>query len=230
MYLSQKKAVITGISKGIGKALAQQLLAAGVGVTGWGLTPPGYQHPLLRFIPCDVSDEEAVSNAARLTLEEGPVDFLINNAGLGYFSPIATFDMEKWKRMFEVNVTGTFLVSRALAPQMQARKSGHIINISSIAGKVGMPQGEGYNATKWAVTGLTDCLFQDLRQDGVKVTTVFPGSTRTEFFNEIPGAAAHANMVDPEELAGTLVHILNTSPNYLVREIEVRPLNSKPPR
>jgi short-subunit dehydrogenase len=80
------------------------------------------------------------------------------------------------------------------------------------------------------VTGFAACLFEELRQSSIKVTTVFPGSTRTEFFQEIPGASAHANMVDPDELAATLAHVLDTSPNYLIREIEIRPVNSKPPK
>jgi NADP-dependent 3-hydroxy acid dehydrogenase YdfG len=126
-----------------------------------------------------------------------------------------------------VNVLGTFYVTQAIVGSMKANGSGHIVNISSIAGKVGMPQGEGYNASKFALTGMTDCLFQELRKEGIKVTTVFPGSTATHFFDEIPGMTANDKMVDPAELADSIVHVLDTSPNYLIREIEIRPLNSR---
>ncbi len=227
-YLAGKTAVITGVSKGIGRAVAEGLLARGVRVIGWGLTPPAFEDARLHFLTCDVSDEQAVAAALAQSFAMSPkIDFLINNAGFGYFSPIETFDIGKFRRMMDVNVTGTFLVTRALVPQFKASKSGHIVNISSIAGKVGMPQGEGYNGSKFAVTGLTDSLFQELRKDGIKVTTVFPGSTATQFFDEIPGFAANDKMLDPRELADSIVHLLDTSPNYLVREIEIRPLNSK---
>ena len=227
-YLAGKTAVVTGVSKGIGKAVAIGLIERGVTVVGWGRTAPDFEDPRLRFVPCDVSEPEAVAEALRLTLAMvDQIHFVINNAGFGFFSPIETFDIEVFRRMMDVNVLGTFLVTRALVPLLKAQQSGHIVNISSIAGKVGMPQGEGYNASKFAVTGMTDCLFQELRKDGIKVTTVFPGSTATHFFDEIAGAAANDKMLDPDELAHSIVHVLDTSPNFLIREIEIRPLNSK---
>lgn len=185
-------------------------------------------HERLYFILCDVSDAAQVEAAMEQTLAISPrVDFLVNNAGFGYFSPIETFDIAQFQRMMDVNVTGAFLVSRAVVPTLKAQRSGHIVSISSIAGKVGMPQGEGYNASKFALTGMTECLFQELRRDGIKVTTVFPGSTATHFFDSIPGMDANDKMLSAEELAGSIVHVLDTSPNFLIREIEVRPLNSK---
>ncbi len=227
-FLAGKVAVTTGVSKGIGKACAQALLARGVTVLGWGLTAPDFEDANLHFVPCDVREPEAVAEALRLTLTlVDRIHFVINNAGFGYFSPIESFDIEVFRRMMDVNVMGTFLVTRALVPVLKAQHSGHIVNISSIAGKVGMPQGEGYNASKFAVTGMTDCLFQELRKDGIKVTTVFPGSTATHFFDDIAGAVANDKMLDPEELAQSIVHVLDTSPNFLIREIEIRPLNSK---
>ena len=110
---------------------------------------------------------------------------------------------------------------------MKAQESGHILNISSIAGRVGMPHGAGYNASKFALSGFSECLFQELRRDGIKVTTVYPGSTSTGFFDEIPGFSANEYMVRPKDLAASLLHVMNTPANYLIREIEIRPLNSK---
>lgn len=227
-YLKNKTAVITGISKGIGRALAESLLEAGVTVIGWGRTAPAYAHARLHFVACDITQEAEVAAAVAATQAISPeVDFLVNNAGFGYFSPIDTFDIEKFRQMLDVNVTGAFLVTRALAPGMKARESGHIVNISSIAGRVGMPQGEGYNASKFALAGFSESLFQELRSQGIKVTTVYPGSTATHFFDDIPGASAHDRMVDPKELAATVVHLMDSSPNFLVREIEIRPLWTK---
>ncbi|MEM7036334.1 MAG: SDR family oxidoreductase [Bacteroidota bacterium] len=224
-YLRHKTVVITGISKGIGKALTLQLLDAGATVVGWGRTAPDYAHEDLHFFTCDVSDEHSVAEALKATQAVTPdVDFLVNNAGFGYFSPIESFDISKFRRMLDVNLTGTFLVTRAVVPTLKKQKSGHIINISSIAGRVGAPQGEGYNASKFGVTGLTECLFKELRKEGIKVTTVYPGSTATNFFDEIPGFEANDRMLNVDELAGTIVHLMNTSPRFLVREIEIRPL------
>jgi NAD(P)-dependent dehydrogenase (short-subunit alcohol dehydrogenase family) len=227
-YLSGKVAVVTGVSKGIGKAVALALLDRAVTVIGWGLTTPDFEDEKLHFIACDVSDADAVDAALVKTLSiANSIDFIINNAGFGYFAPIETFDIVKFKRMLDVNVTGAFLVTRALVPTLKIKQAGHIVNVSSIAGKVGMAQGEGYNASKFAVAGMTDCLFQELRKDGIKVTTVFPGSTATHFFDAIPGFSAHDKMLDADELARSIVHVLDTSPNYLIREIEIRPLTSK---
>lgn len=227
-FIAGRVAVITGISQGIGLALSNALLERGATVIGWGRSKPEMAHERLYFILCDVSDAAQVEAAMEQTLAISPrVDFLVNNAGFGYFSPIETFDIAQFQRMMDVNVTGAFLVSRAVVPTLKAQRSGHIVSISSIAGKVGMPQGEGYNASKFALTGMTECLFQELRRDGIKVTTVFPGSTATHFFDSIPGMDANDKMLSAEELAGSIVHVLDTSPNFLIREIEVRPLNSK---
>ncbi len=227
-YIVNKVAVITGISKGIGRALTEALLERGVTVIGWGRSEPKYSHENLHFVACDVSDENEVLNAIEETSKlTSKVHFLINNAGFGYFSPIESFDVAQFKRMMDVNVLGTFKVTQAFITLLRAREASHIVNISSIAGKVGMAQGEGYNTSKFAVTGMSECLFHELRKSGVKVTTVFPGSTATHFFDEIPGVVPNDKMVDPEELAASILHVLDTSPNYLIREIEIRPLNSK---
>lgn len=227
-YINGKVAVITGISKGIGRALALALLERNVTVIGWGRTAPDYLNSKLYFVQCDVSDEGQVAKALEATKAiSSEVHFLINNAGFGYFSPIESFDIAQFKRMMDVNVLGSFLVTKALISQLKANEVSHIVNISSIAGKVGMAQGEGYNSSKFAVAGMSECLFHELRKSGVKVTTVFPGSTETHFFDAIPGVEANDKMVDPNELAASILHVLDTSPNYLIREIEIRPLNSK---
>jgi NAD(P)-dependent dehydrogenase (short-subunit alcohol dehydrogenase family) len=227
-YLKGKTAVITGVSKGIGRAIAQNLLDHGVSVIGWGLHVPAYAHESLYFVECDVSEEASVKNALETSLDISPrIDFLINNAGFGYFEAIEAFEVEKFRRMLDVNLTGAFLVTKAVVPTMKTQGSGHIVNISSIAGRVGAPHGSGYNASKFALTGFTEVLFQELRAHGIKVTTVYPGSTETNFFDDIPGFSAHDRMVHPRELAETVVHLMNTSPNYLVREIEIRPLWTK---
>lgn len=230
-YLKGKTLLVTGISKGIGRALAQQGLDAGMTVVGWGLTAPDYADERLHFFACDVSDPAQVETAAEQTKAIAPaIDYLVNNAGFGHFSKIGDFDPEVFKRMWEVNVYGTFLVSRAVVPGMLERKSGHIVNVSSIAGRVGAAWGAGYNASKFAVTGMGESLFHELRKEGIKVSNVYPGSTATHFFDEIPGVEANPYMLDPADLAESILHLMDSPPNYLVREIEIRPLRSKPPK
>lgn len=227
-YIEGKHAIITGISKGIGRALAEKLLEKGAMVTGWGLNAPEYSHPHLRFIKCDVSQQESVQQAWTETQYERPsVDFLVNNAGFGYFSLVQDFSPAQFQKMWEVNMQGAFLVTQVVVPAMIAGKSGHILNISSVAGKVGAAYGTGYNTTKWAMAGFSESLFHELRGKGIKVTTVFPGSTQTHFFDEIPGVTPNEFMLDPAELAQVMLGVMDTSPNFLVREIEMRPLNSK---
>ncbi len=228
-YIKDKSVIVTGISKGIGAGLCGQLLERGAKVIGWGLHTPAYSNPSLHFIQCDISREEETILAAAATREiTSHIDFVINNAGLGIFRQVENLQTDQFMKMFMVNVAGAFYVTRQFAGSMKARGSGHIINISSIAGRVGAPWGSGYNTSKFALSGFSESLFHELRQSGIKVTTVYPGATRTEFFNQIEGGGGNPDfMLDPADVAATVVHLMDTPPNYLVREIEIRPLNSK---
>jgi len=111
----------------------------------------------------------------------------------------------------------------------QNRSTNHIINIGSIAGKVSNPQLSGYNASKFGLTGFSESLMKEVRYDKIKVTCLFPGSTATNFFKNTGGSEAHANMLQPEDVADTLIHVLETPDNFLINEVVMRPLNPKPP-
>jgi len=230
-FIVGKTAIITGVSRGLGKELTHQLLDLGATVIGWGRTQPDYQHPQFFFIHCQVQNPESVQQAwEKSQAISSNIHFLINNGGFGAFAPIEKIDPSIWQEMFDVNVKGAFLCSQAVVPQMKAQQSGHILNISSIAGRVGMPQGEAYNASKFALRGFSESLFQELRKDRIKVSTIYPGSIATHFFDEIAGVDAHENMMDAATVAKSIIQIMDTPPNYLVREIEMRPLVSKPPK
>jgi len=228
MDLNGKTAVITGISHGIGRATAIQLLNQGTTVIGWGLTEPDYQHPLLHFVQTDIRDFQQVQNAAHYTLQTvGTPDFLINNAGVGYFVDIDHTSLQQWHEMFDVNVHGVFYCLKTLLPSMKRRGQGHVVNISSIAGLTGIPQMSAYCATKFAITGLSDALFKELRQYGIKVTCVHPGSVKTSFFNRIPHVDPADYMMHPEEVAQQIVRALQTSDNFLINTIVFRPLKTE---
>ena len=230
MDLTGKVAIVTGASKGIGRATVEALLARGAAVAGWGRTAPnGLTHERFQFFECDVRDEHAVAEAFTNTLRElGPeIHVLVNNAGLGIAGPVDGFATEDWKLMFDTNVHGTFFCSRAVLPQMKRQQLGHIINIASIAGTTGIENMAGYCATKFAVRGLSQSLFKEVRNDGIKVTCLFPGSTQTNFFDDIPGTAANDSMMSPADIAGFIVYSLETPFNFHVVEAEMRPLQPK---
>ena len=230
MDLTGKVAIVTGASKGIGRATVEALLARGVTVAGWGRTAPaGLVHDRFQFFECDVRDEHAVAEAITNTQRElGPdVHVLVNNAGLGIAGSVDGFSSDDWRLMFDTNVHGTFFCTRAVLPLMKRQQLGHVVNIASIAGTTGIENMAGYCATKFAVRGFSQSLFKEVRNDGIKVTCLYPGSTQTNFFDDIPGANINDSMMRPEDIASAIVYSLETPDNFLIVDMEMRPLQPK---
>ncbi|UOQ51032.1 SDR family oxidoreductase [Hymenobacter cellulosivorans] len=230
MDLTGKIAILTGVSKGIGRATAEALLAKGAIVAGWGRTAPeGLQHERFQFFECDVRDEVAVQEAYVNTRRElgAEIHVLVNNAGLGISGEVDGFSSDDWKLMFDTNVHGMFFCTKAVLPQMKQQQLGHIINISSIAGTTGIEKMAGYCATKFAVRGFSQSLYKEVRNDGIKVTCFYPGSTQTNFFDDIPGTEANASMMQPQDIADTIIYALETPFNFHLVDIEMRPLQPK---
>ncbi len=229
MELRDKKVIITGISKGIGKALALALLEKGAHVTGFGQTQPDYQHANLHFIQTDVRDFAQVekSFAEALGRWNNELHVLINNAGLGYFGKLEELSLDQFHEMMNVNVNGVFYACKLALPVMKAAKYGHIITISSIAGLEAYPEVGGYCASKFAVKGMMESLYKEVRYDKIKVTCLYPGSVKTDFFRNSPGIKAHDFMLMPEDVATAMVQVLETPDNYHVVNYEVRPLRPK---
>ncbi|MDQ2771926.1 MAG: SDR family NAD(P)-dependent oxidoreductase [Bacteroidota bacterium] len=230
MDLSGKTAIVTGPGKGIGRATVEALLARGAAVAGWGRTAPAdFQHERFLFFECDVRDEHAVAEALTNTLRElGPdVHVLINNAGLGIAGPVDGFGTDDWKQMFDTNVHGTFYCARAVLPHMKRQQLGHIFNVASIAGTTGIENMAGYCASKFAVRGFSQALFKEVRNDGIKVTCINPGSTQTNFFDHILGTTANDSMMSPADIADFIIYSLETPFNFHVVEVEMRPLQPK---
>ncbi|MEM1407516.1 MAG: SDR family oxidoreductase [Bacteroidota bacterium] len=229
MELQGKVAVVTGVSKGIGYATVKALLDEGCKVAGWSRSAPDIEHPNFKFYSTDVQQFDAVKAAYQATVSDFGEDIpiLVNNAGLGFESPLVTQDHEQWRQMFATNVDGVLYCSQLVIPQMQKNDEGHIINIASIAGTTGIPGMSAYCATKHAVRGLSHSLYKEVRNDGVKVTCIYPGSVNTNFFDAIDSVTTSNNMMRPEDIAETIVHALKTHPNYHQVDIEVRPLKPK---
>lgn len=228
MELKGKLAIVTGVSKGIGLETVKVLLDAGMVVAGWGRTNNSIEHKNYHFFATDVADWNNVQASFKVTKQQlGKASVLINNAGFGVQGLIHEMDVNDWKAMFDVNVHGLFYCIKVAAPDMIDLQEGHIFNISSIAGTNGVKTMSGYVGTKHAVTGIGHSIFQELREHGIKVTTIYPGSTNTNFFDKIEFANANSNMMRPEDIAQTILGSLQTHPNYHVVDVEVRPLKPK---
>lgn len=220
---------MTGVSRGIGFATVELLLAKGMRVVGWGRTVPELQHKNFLFISCDVRSLQEVQHAYEATVQKfgNHVAVLVNNAGLGIAGKLDEMAPEDWHTMFETNVNGVFYCTRLVLPGMKGAEEGHIINISSIAGTTGIEQMAGYCGTKHAVRGISHSLYKEVRNYGIKVTCIYPGSVKTNFFDNIDGMTVSDNMMRPEDIASTIIHALESHPNYHHVDIEVRPLMPK---
>ena len=230
MDLKNKVAVVTGVNKGIGRALTEQLLNKGAIVAGWGMNKPDIDNHNMHFFKADVRDTalvEAAYNQTKVTLGD-EIHILINNAGLGYFGYFEEMPPEQFREIFEINVFGIYNTCRHVIPIMKKQQFGHIVNISSTAGQEGMAQVAAYCGSKHAVRGISESLYKELRDFGIKVTCVYPGSTKTDFFRNSPNIKPHDQMLKPEEVALQIIRALETSDNFLITTIEFRPLQPKP--
>lgn len=234
--ISNKRALITGGSKGIGLAIAESMLNEGmqVAITGRNenalvkarayLGNPG-EDRLLTFAS-DVRNLEGLNNVVRVINENwGGIDILIANAGIGHFAPIDKMTSEQWKDTIEINLTGVFNSVKAAVEPIKISK-GYIITIASLAGTNFFANGSAYNASKFGLVGFTQAIMLDLRKYGVKVSTIMPGSVST-YFNDHTPSEADAWKIQPEDLGTMVIDLLKMHPRTLPSKIEVRP--SVPP-
>jgi NADP-dependent 3-hydroxy acid dehydrogenase YdfG len=170
----------------------------------------------------DVSDAAQVTSLVQRVNEAlGEIDILVNNAGIGLFAPLHELSEEDWDRVMNTNLKGVYLCSRAVAPQMVRRRGGHIINISSLAGKNAFAKGGVYCASKWGLQGLTACQAEDLRGYGIRVSAVCPGTVHTEFS---PHAGKDTEkMLQPEDVAHVVAMLVTQAPQSFVSEVALRP-------
>jgi len=217
-------AVITGASRGIGRATALRL-AADYEIVALARSDDALeslaQEIEARGGRCrprvvDVTDPVAV----RAALAGIDAQVLVNNAGVGTTKPFVELTRDEWMRMVDVNFNALFDVSQALVGPMIERRSGHIVFIGSISGRSAYPGGTCYAATKHAVMGFSESLMLELREYGVKVSIVNPGSVATSF-----SARSDASwMLAAEDVADAVADVLNTPPNVLIHRVEVRTL------
>jgi 3-oxoacyl-[acyl-carrier protein] reductase len=234
--LSGKIAVVTGGTRGIGRAIAERLLREGCHVAICGRRQESVDEavsamkPLGRVVgvAADVTQVDAVRNFfTAVDRELGGLDILVNNAGEGVFHKVAEMTDEDWLRNIELNLNGVFYCSREALGRFIPRGGGFIVNISSLAGKNPFSRGAGYNASKFGLNGFSEAMMLDHRQDNVRVSYIMPGSVNTDFSGG-PADRSGDNswMIQPEDVADVVAAVLRMPARTMVSRVEMRP--SKP--
>jgi NAD(P)-dependent dehydrogenase (short-subunit alcohol dehydrogenase family) len=214
---------VTGSSSGIGLALAGALLETGAEVYGLSRTTTEVAGDRFHWIRADVTREEEIDHAFSEIIERhGHVDLLVNNAGFGFFRDIETIEPADWKRLIDTNLTAAFLCSRKVVPSMKARRSGMIVNVGSVAGKRGIKGGTAYCASKFAINGFSESLMEELREFGIRVSCINPGSVMTGFFDR--AGIQPKKYLQPDDLARLIVSLVRLPDGMLPDELTVRPL------
>ncbi|MDZ7630325.1 MAG: SDR family NAD(P)-dependent oxidoreductase [Gemmatimonadaceae bacterium] len=221
-------ALVTGASRGIGRAIALAmapihdliLTARSTDALASVASEATALGAAVRAIPCDVADPKAVATA----LAGVQCDVLVNNAGVAHLKPFLSLTPEEWHGMVDVNVNALYHVTRSVLPGMVERQRGHVVNIASTAGRNTFVGGSCYAGTKHFVMGFSESLMLEVRDAGVKVSVVMPGSVATDLF---PAGTDTSWMCTPEDVALAVRHLVETPPHTLQYIVEVRPLSPK---
>jgi len=234
MNLTGKVAIVTGGTRGIGRAIADALLREGVSVCVSARqvdsigSRQGDSNEREIMFPCDVRRYDHVKGLFEYTVKElGGVDILINNAGIGIFDTVENTSPEDFRAVLETNLFGVFHCCHAAIPEMKKRGGGYIINISSLAGANPHPRMAAYNASKFGLNGFSEALMQEVRHDNIKVSYIMPGSVNTEFGGDAPGDEKGWQLT-PQDVAQVVIDLLHHDQRALPSRVEIRP--SKPPK
>lgn len=230
--LQGKKALITGASSGIGKAIAflfaRQgadlcLVARNTKALADVASQCRYFGVVALDIGADITDQGQVEEMARKSIDSFKrIDILINNAGYGKYGPFMEVPIAEWDRMWMINVRGTVLVTRAIIPHMIGAKKGHVVNMSSIHGIITSGNASAYCATKFAVTGFSEALARELWKEGIKVSTICPGGVLTPFLG-IPTNEKNQEFMEPEEVAKVVLDVVTAPGKALVMQVILMP-------
>lgn len=225
--LSQKVALVTGGGHGIGAGIAGKLANLGATTIICGRNRERLEQTARQLrceaLVCDVTDWNAVAAlAGRIQQTFNRLDILVNNAGIGGFGgPLHTMPLENWDALFNTNLRGVFYTVRAFAPLMTANGGGHIINISSIAGKNPLPNGAAYAASKWGLNGLSYSIAEELRSHNIRVSVICPGSTNSELSPH--EGKDSSKMLQPEDVAHVVAMLVTQSAQSFTSEVVLRP-------
>jgi 3-oxoacyl-[acyl-carrier protein] reductase len=231
-HLAGQIAVITGAGRGIGAAIARELSNLGATTVLCGRTISSLESTAQAIVKsggkaeaavCDVTTLQSVEKAAQgVESSFGRVDILVNNAGIGGFGgPLHQLPPDSWDQILNTNLRGVYYAIRAFAPIMIRARSGHIINISSLAGKNALPNGAAYAASKWGLNGLSYSLAEELRSHNIRVAVICPGSTNTDLSHH--AGKDPTKMLQPDDVAHAVAMLVTQSPQSFVSEILLRP-------
>lgn len=230
--LKGKTAIVTGATRGIGRAIAESLAAEGCNVviaarketecqqaaTAMTARGKGTAHG----VACDVRTNADCENLIRQAVARfGGIDILINNAGIGGFKTVEEMTPDRWDAVIATNLNSLFYCTHAALPHLKRAGSSWVINIGSLAGKNAFPGGSAYNASKFGLIGFSEALMLEVRQDGVRVSYIMPGSVATDFDGSDTANAAW--MIQPEDIAQIVVDLLKMPDRTLPSRVEVRP-------
>ena len=226
--LTGQTALVTGAGRGIGAAIAERLASLGAAVVLCGRTRAHLDATAAKLpskhevIPCDVSDLASVEQAAQRVAKTFPrLDILVNNAGIGGFSsPLHKMPPEQWDAILNTNLRGVFYCIRAFTPLMLER-GGHIVNISSLAGKNALPNGAAYAASKWGLNGLTYSVAEELRGSNIRVSVVCPGSVHTDLSPHT--GKDPKKLLQPGDVAHVVAMLVTQAPQSFASEVLLRP-------
>jgi NAD(P)-dependent dehydrogenase (short-subunit alcohol dehydrogenase family) len=238
MELKGKSAIVTGSTKGIGRAIAEALVREGMNVCVSARKAEEVERAVSELgdagtgvvtgAVCDVRDFDEVKALVEHAVSEfGGLDVLVNNAGIGIFGRADETTPEDFRAVLETNLFGVFYCCHEAIPQMKKGAGGYIINISSLAGTNAHPQMTAYNASKFGLNGFSEALMQEVRHDGIKVSYIMPGSVNTYFADEEPDESKSWQL-QPADIAGVVVNLLQADERSLASRIEIRP--SRPPQ
>jgi len=238
--IKNQTAIITGASRGIGKEMARQFAEKGVNLSILGssddihqtkkeLENEGYTN--IESFQADVTKEDELDHVVEATKNAyGTVDILVNNAGIGMFKPVEEVTVEEWRKVYEVNVQGVFLSSKAVIPTMKKNKFGTIITVSSDVGRYTIPNGSLYASTKYAVQGFMGSISQELREHGIRVGTINPGMVDTYFADSKQGLPEKEDWLKVQDIAEAAVYMASAPKHMMIDELQLHPLVQDYPR
>lgn len=225
-------AVVSGAGSGLGREIALELARRGYVLALLGRRQAPLEETLELagaresglVLPCDVRDAVALDRCAEeIRVRWGGAGVVVPAAGVVSIAPVEETSPDDFKAMIETNLTGVFLLIRALLPAMKERGRGWLIPLLSVAARRGFPGWSAYCASKWGLAGLVAALREELAGTGIKITALYPGATDTPIWDRLPGEWNRAAMVPPREVARALGYVLDSDPSTLVEEVHLGP-------